>query len=545
MNVKADNTISIHSADELPLPNAMQVKAPEAAQHIDCLICPFYENAVAFNDFPVGAATMHHLSSVLVDEKFTGKLGELVMVHAWTLGEFAATLETDNPDGSRPQADTQLSEGHLSTPSMSQKRIKKYVFVGLGKQSDSGAPHFRKAFKTVFEALTKQAMNHFGLYISNALINHDDAILDASVHCFSDAEYRFDRYKTSTEANSPRYLKVFSTRYAELALQLPYLLAEQSGMQLTKDLANMPANDCTPDYLAAQCKWLDASFEKISTTILDEQALFDLSMHSYLAVNRASSYQASMPVMRYTGADQNQAPIVLIGKGVTFDTGGISLKGAAGMEAMIYDMAGAATVFGVMHAIASLDLPINLIVILATAENCIDGSAYRPGDVLSTMSGKTVEVISTDAEGRLLLCDAISYAKSLKPACIVDIATLTGAAITSLGHHASGLMCNDDNLQLALLAAGKSRHDRAWAFPIWEEYMDALRSTCADMKNTGSNSPGMITAACFLSKFAKGVPWAHLDIAGTSFIYGKQNTASARPLPLLLKFVMNQASANR
>lgn len=492
--------ISLHHADDI------------LQQDVECLIYPFYQNNTACNKLPINTPTIQHFETVLAYEKFTAKLGELVIIHA-------------PPLGSSPNAN-----------------IKKFAFIGLGEQAHSQVASLRKAFKSAFEALSKQSLSRVGICIPPSQSNNGEPILDAAIHCFCSTYYTFDQYKTKAKPKAVFSLAVFSSCSAELAAQLPYLLAEQTGMQLAKDLANMPANICTPSYLATQCESLDASFDKISTTIVNEQSLFELNMHSYLAVNKASNYAANMPVMHYKGGHKNQAPIVLIGKGVTFDTGGITKKGALGMEAMIYDMAGAAAVFGLMHTIATLNLPVNVIGILATAENCLDGKAYRPGDVLSTMSGKTVEVISTDAEGRLLLCDAITYAKRFKPASIIDIATLTGAAITSLGHHASGLMANDISLQEKLIAAGESRHDRAWAFPIWEEYMDSLDSTSADLKNTGSNSPGMITAACFLSKFADHVPWAHLDIAGTSFVYGKQKTANGRPLPLLLKFIASYAN---
>jgi leucyl aminopeptidase len=228
--------------------------------------------------------------------------------------------------------------------------------------------------------------------------------------------------------------------------------------------------------------------------------------------------------------------VVLIGKGVTIDTGGIGLK-RGGIQHMIYDMCGAACVLGVLTCVAELNLPIHLIGILATAENDIDGAAYRPSDVIRTMSGLTVEITSTDAEGRLLMCDAMTYAERFDPTAVIDIATLTGAAITALGHEASGLMSNNKNLEQALLNAGENSLDRAWPFPLWPEYQDALESYSADLVNAGKESPSMITAGCFLSHFANQYPWAHLDVAGTSFKHGKQNTATGRPIPLILEYL--------
>lgn len=252
-----------------------------------------------------------------------------------------------------------------------------------------------------------------------------------------------------------------------------------------------------------------------------------------------------MPVMHYTGADCAVPPICIIGKGVTFDSGGISLKKPAGMQNMIYDMCGAATVLGLFASLAKLNLPINVIGIVATAENMPDGDAFRPGDILTTMSKQTVEIISTDAEGRLLLCDAITYAQQFDPACIIDIATLTGAHIVSLGSHANGLMGNSTTLNSALQQAGECCGDRAWEMPLWNEYHSTLDSEHADMRNAGNNSPGMITAGCYLSKFAQQTPWAHFDVAGTAFQYGKANSATGRPLPLLLKFLLNCSNKPR
>ena len=360
------------------------------------------------------------------------------------------------------------------------------------------------------------------------------------------SSYRFQDYKTTASSAPKSDTKITLTIHAKSAelLQdsLNYEIALDKGMKVTKDLANQGANICTPESLANLALQLAEDYPSIQTEIIEQQALSELGMGAYLAVNRASKFAASMPVISYFGAEKaSSSPIVLIGKGVTFDTGGITLKKAAGMHHMIYDMGGAASVIGTLIAAATLRLPINVIGILATAENALDGHAYRPGDVLTTLSGQTVEVISTDAEGRLLLCDALAYAQRFSPKSIIDIATLTGAAITALGHQASGLMCNNPKLESALLKAGEDSTDRAWSFPLWPEYQESLASTCADMKNTGDNSPGMITAGCFLSKFVANTPWAHLDVAGTAFKYGKQNTATGRPVPLLLEYLCNES----
>ncbi|MDO6567324.1 leucyl aminopeptidase [Alteromonas sp. 1_MG-2023] len=329
-----------------------------------------------------------------------------------------------------------------------------------------------------------------------------------------------------------------------------YEAALAKGMCLARDLSHMPANLCTPVYLAEQATILANTYSKITTEIIDQDTLEALGMNAYLAVNRASAFSASMPVIHYSGNDsanadsvndngesKNTKPVVLIGKGVTFDSGGITLKRGGDMHHMIYDMAGAACVLGVIKAAAELGLNVNIIGILATAENSIGGNAYRPGDIITTHSKQTVEVISTDAEGRMLMCDALSYSERFSPHSVIDIATLTGAAITALGHTCSSVMSNSRSLEQALIEAGEQSHDPAWPFPLWPEYQDAITSSHADMTNAGKNSPGMITAGCFLSRFAQGFPWAHMDVAGTAFKHGTANSATGRPIPLLLDYL--------
>ena len=316
-------------------------------------------------------------------------------------------------------------------------------------------------------------------------------------------------------------------------------------MTWAKDLAHMPANLCTPDYLAEQAQNLAQTFNTVSCDILNESALKQLGMNGYLAVNAGSQFAATMPILRYTAKGlENSPPVVLIGKGVTFDSGGITLKRSPDMRHMIYDMAGAGCVLGVIQAVATLGLNINIIGIVASADNAIDGKAYRPGDIITMHSGKTVEVMSTDAEGRMLMADAISYAKQFSPSVIIDIATLTGAAISALGHKATALFSNAPALESALVEAGELANDRCWPFPLWPEYQDAITSQHADMMNTGINSPGAISAGCFLSRFADGTPWAHLDVAGTAFTYTKSLSATGRPIPLLLSYLSSCAIKN-
>jgi len=324
-----------------------------------------------------------------------------------------------------------------------------------------------------------------------------------------------------------------------------YETALNDAMTWAKDLAHMPANLCTPDYLAEQAQQLAQTFSTVSCDILNESTMKQLGMNGYLAVNAGSQFAATMPILRYTAKGlENSPPVVLIGKGVTFDSGGITLKRSPDMRHMIYDMAGAGCVLGVIQAVATLGLNINIIGIVASADNAIDGKAYRPGDIITMHAGKTVEVMSTDAEGRMLMADAISYARQFSPSVIIDIATLTGAAISALGHKATALFSNTSALESALVEAGEQANDRCWPFPLWPEYQDAITSQHADMMNTGINSPGAISAGCFLSRFADGTPWAHLDVAGTAFTYTKSLSATGRPIPLLLSYLSSCAIKN-
>ncbi|WP_334050213.1 leucyl aminopeptidase [Alteromonas gracilis] len=340
--------------------------------------------------------------------------------------------------------------------------------------------------------------------------------------------------------------KHFNTAQKRLVSHtMRYETALNDAMTWAKDLAHMPANLCTPNYLAEQAQHLAQTFSTVSCDILNESTLKQLGMNGYLAVNAGSQFAATMPILRYTAKGlENSPPVVLIGKGVTFDSGGITLKRSPDMRHMIYDMAGAGCVLGVIQAVATLGLDLNIIGIVASADNAIDGKAYRPGDIITMHSGKTVEVMSTDAEGRMLMADAISYAKQFSPSVIIDIATLTGAAISALGHKATALFSNSSALESALVDAGEQANDRCWPFPLWPEYQDAITSQHADMMNTGINSPGAISAGCFLSRFAEGTPWAHLDVAGTAFTYTKSLSATARPIPLLLSYLSRCAIKN-
>ena len=312
-------------------------------------------------------------------------------------------------------------------------------------------------------------------------------------------------------------------------------------MNFTRDLGNTPPNICHPTWLAEQAEKLAKDNDVIKTDVLDEKQMQKLGMHSLLSVSAGSAQPAKLIVMEYRGGKAKDKPYVLVGKGITFDTGGISLKPGEGMDEMKYDMGGAAAVFGAMKTIAEAKPKINVVAVIAAAENMPSGTATRPGDIVTSMSGQTIEILNTDAEGRLVLCDALTYVKKFDPEVVVDMATLTGACIIALGSHATGLLSNNDTLANELLAAGERAGDRAWRLPLWDEYQSQLDSNFADMQNIGGRPAGTITAACFLSRFTKDYPWAHLDIAGTAWLSGKAKGSTGRPVPMLVDYLMSHA----
>ncbi len=371
-----------------------------------------------------------------------------------------------------------------------------------------------------------------------------------AVEALEDSGYRFTEMKSKPEDKKPKLRKVSfglpgssKTQQGELQRALAEGAAIGKGKQYAKTLGNLPGNVCTPTYLAKQGRALAEQYQKLTTRVLSEKQMEDLGMHSLLSVSAGSAQPAKLVIMTYKGGSKKSAPQVLVGKGITFDTGGISLKPGAAMDEMKFDMCGAASVFGTMIAVAELALPINLIGIVAAAENMPGSKATKPGDIVTSMSGQTIEILNTDAEGRLVLCDALTYAERFKPAAIIDIATLTGACVIALGRHATGLFSNQDSLAEEILAAGNAANDRAWQLPAWDDYQEQLDSNFADMANIGGREAGSITAACFLSRYTKKQRWAHLDIAGTAWLSGTHKGASGRPVPLLTQYLLDRSAA--
>nr|WP_294863949.1 leucyl aminopeptidase [uncultured Pseudogulbenkiania sp.] len=421
------------------------------------------------------------------------------------------------------------------------------MLVGLGKERDFRAKEYREAIRSSVRALTQTSANEAVSYLTELTVKKHDAewMIEQATVVTLDTLYRFDRFKTKSEdgPREPRKLTLAVPRRSDLAdgeKGLQRGLAIGNGMNFAKDLGNLPGNVCTPDYLARQAEDMARQFS-VKADIYAPDAIEALGLTSFLSVAKGSEEEARLIVLSYQGGKADDKPIVLVGKGITFDSGGISLKQSEGMDEMKYDMCGAATVLGAFRSAVEMQLPLNLIAIVPTCENMPSGKANKPGDIVTTMSGQTVEILNTDAEGRLILCDALTFAERFNPALVIDVATLTGACIIALGNVASGLYSNQDSLARELLAAGEEVGDRAWHLPLWDEYQEAIKSPFADMVNTGGRPAGSITAACFLSRFAKSFDWAHMDIAGTAWKSGKDKGATGRPVPLLVQFLQDRA----
>ena len=356
--------------------------------------------------------------------------------------------------------------------------------------------------------------------------------------------YEFQNLKGKTKGKNPnlKSIDVLATKEEMNALSegMKKGIALSMGIKKAKDLGNLPGNICTPNYLADQAKELAKKYKTIRTKVMNEKEIEGLGMGAFMSVTRGSDQPGKLITISYHGATEKDPLHAVVGKGITFDTGGISLKPGAGMHEMIWDMCGAATAFGTVLAVAESKLPINLLVVLAAAENMPSGSASRPGDIVTSMSGQTVEILNTDAEGRLVLCDALTYVERFKPETVIDVATLTGACVIALGSHATAMYSNDDELAQELIKSGENSLDRVWQMPLWNEYQSQINSKFADMANIGGREAGSITAACFLSRFAEKHRWAHLDVAGTAFNgTGPRKGATGRPVPLLFDYLSN------
>ena len=455
-------------------------------------------------------------------------------------GQISRALRNSKFDGS-PGATLMLYDVH----GVGAARV---LLTGGGKNGRLSVSEFRKAMQGTLRFLSEAEIGDATLFVTELIAS--EAAAPAAVTQIAamalETSYRFDVMKSADSGNKHKQtlqkLTVGTednpTRQMSAALSRGRAIGE--GVNLARDLGNLPPNVCTPDYLARRAKEM-GRLNRLRVTVLEMRDMERLGMGALLSVARGSRQPAKLICVEYRGGAPKQKPVVLVGKGVTFDTGGISIKPSAEMDEMKYDMSGAGSVFGTLYAVSRMKLPLNVVGVMPATENMPDGQATRPGDIVTSMSGKTIEILNTDAEGRLILCDALTYAERYDPAAVIDIATLTGACVIALGKVATGLFSPDDELADELLDAGQAAWDRAWRMPVWDDYQEQLKSNFADVANIGGRPAGSVTAACFLARFTKKYPWAHLDIAGTAWKSGKDKGSTGRPVPMLTQFLMKRA----
>ncbi|RYV00813.1 leucyl aminopeptidase [Shewanella sp. OPT22] len=427
------------------------------------------------------------------------------------------------------------------------------LLVGCGKERELDERQYKQIIAKTINTLNETGSMEAVCFLSELHVKGRDIYwkVRQAVETTNDSLYSFDALKSSKgETRRPLRKIVFNvpTRrelpFGERAIEHGNAVSE--GMRLCRDVANMPPNICNPAYLASQARQMAEQYDNLNVTTVGEEQMAELGMNSYLAVGRGSANESIMTIMKYQGAaNADEQPIVLVGKGLTFDSGGISLKPGEAMDEMKYDMGGAAGVIGTMKTLCEMNLPVNVIGVLAGCENMPGSNAYRPGDILTTMSGQTVEVLNTDAEGRLVLCDALTYVERFDPELVIDTATLTGACVIALGKHASGLFSSHNPLAHEILNAGDQSGDRAWRMPLWDDYQEMLESPFADFTNLGGRPAGSITAACFLSRFTKKYNWAHIDVAGSAWNSGKNKGSTGRPVPILSQFLLNRSGVEQ
>ncbi|EQM73905.1 leucyl aminopeptidase [Stutzerimonas stutzeri] len=430
-----------------------------------------------------------------------------------------------------------------SVPGLKAERV---LLVGTGKAGELDARQWRKAAGAALGVIKGLGGSDATFAVQDVQVKDRDTYARARmlVEVLADGQYLFEQFKSKkNEASKLGKITLLCDKadQAQVEQAIRHAAAITAGMSFARDLGNLPPNVCHPNYVADQARQLGKTFKGLKVEVLDEKKLRELGAGAFLAVSQGSAQPGCIVVMQYNGGRKGEQPYALVGKGITFDTGGISLKPGQGMDEMKYDMCGAASVLGTFRAALELQLPINLVGLLACAENMPSGNATRPGDIVTTMSGQTVEILNTDAEGRLVLCDTLTYAERFKPRAVIDVATLTGACIVALGSQTSGLLGNNDELLQQVLGAGQKADDRAWQLPLFDEYQEQLDSPFADIANIGGPKAGTITAACFLSRFAKEFAWAHLDVAGTAWISGgKEKGATGRPVPLLTQYLLDR-----
>ncbi|MEI7866524.1 MAG: leucyl aminopeptidase [Candidatus Methylumidiphilus sp.] len=470
------------------------------------------------------------------------KLGAAATAFDEALGGLVTRLlKRDDPEGKPGDI---LIVNHLP-----EGKIERLILVGLGKKDELTPSLYRKSLAAAANALKATGAKQATSVLHEAEVKDHplEWKIRQTVEILESALYRYTQTKSEKDQGKPPKLEKLQflldpeTDVAVVETGIKQARAIANGMKLARDLGNLPGNICTPAYLAEQAEKLGKEHKKLKVKILGEAELEELGMGSFLSVSKGSREPAKLIIIEYHGASAKVKPHVLVGKGLTFDAGGISIKQAGGMDEMKYDMCGGAAVIATLGVAAELELPLNVIGLVPASENLPDGAANKPGDIVTSMAGTTIEILNTDAEGRLILCDALTYAKRYDPVAVIDTATLTGACITALGRHPSGLMGNDDALCESLIKAGETTHDRVWRLPLWEDYQEQLKSNFADVANIGGPDGGAITAGCFLSRFAKDFKWAHIDIAGTAWKTGNEKGATGRPVPLLSQYLIDQA----
>jgi leucyl aminopeptidase len=484
--------------------------------HCDCMIVGVYQNQqLSPSALALDNSTNGLINNIVSRGDLSGKNGETVLINAV-------------PGG----------------------KIERILLVGLGENKPLSGKDYKKALLAAINSLKKPQIKSVVCCLAECEVKDRDWQWKSRhiIEVFNDAIYQFIELKSDKETESKLEKISITAPEAEQAVAQTGLLqgkAIAEGMLLTKHLGDLPGNLCTPSFLAEQALALGQQYPSLAVKILEEADMTALGMGALLSVSRGSRQPAKFIILDYQCGEKNEQPIVLIGKGLTFDAGGISLKQAPGMDEMKYDMCGGAAVLGTLLAAAQMQLKLNIIGLVPSSENMPDGDANKPGDILTSMSGKTIEVLNTDAEGRLLLCDSLTYAERYNPDVVIDLATLTGACLVALGRVPSGLLGNDDALCDDLILAGETANDSLWRLPLWEEYQEQLKSNFADLANVGGKDAGTITAACFLAKFAEKFRWAHLDIAGTAWRTGQTKGATGRPVPLLSQYLINRAHTEK
>ena len=486
--------------------------SPEKAKTA-CVVVGVYETAkLSASAAALDKASKQHISAILKRGDMNGKAGSTLLLH------------------------------HV--PNVAAERV---LLVGLGKDTELGDKSYREAIRAALRALSQTGASDASLFLLEVAVKGRAAPWKAEHTALiaGESSYRFENFKGTPDRNNAALKHIAlalngkaKQSAVDVALRAGQAMAE--GVAFAKDLGNTPPNVCTPAFLADAARKM-AKSHGLKVEVLEQKDMEKLGMGSFLSVSKGSRNPPKFIILEHKGGKKGDKPAVLVGKGITFDTGGISIKPAPDMDEMKYDMSGAGSVLGTMKAIALMKLPLNVVGLVPTCENMPDGNATRPGDIVKSMSGQTIEILNTDAEGRLILCDALTYAERYQPSAVVDIATLTGACVVALGTVASGMYANKDALAQEMIKAGDTAHDRVWHMPLWDDYQEQLRSNFADMANIGGRPAGSVTAACFLSRFAKKFDWAHLDVAGTAYKSGREKGSTGRPVGLLCHFLMARA----